>query len=409
MWNIYDNIYDLTDFIKIHPGGEDIIKKTKGLPDITLLFETYHSFANRNKMIEMLEKYRVNKIKNSIMYNYNTGDVIKTEHHEISNVDYDYLLKLNRYENGNYNKLVNIIKNDFPTKFHTKASHQFILYNMFIIFAYILFLYYSMFGNYNIIQTIIYSFIAGVLLSIIHHNIMHNASHYALTSDPNLNYMIVKFINNFSLWNNTKYYNEHICVNNIYNNKNDIYYKISYDEKIININSPIINLNIPNFLSNNKNTKKYIEYIQLFFNNVLLSIKLPKIKDYDCYDIIIMLISYLININGGIIASTIYNTTFNLIYFYNDITFVINKYDENWLIDNVFNHQKYLENKDNHTIIYNNINYKIEHYLFPNICSEYYPQLSFIIKKFCYENKIDYSVESIISIYNTDELLNKYV
>jgi cytochrome b involved in lipid metabolism len=95
MWIIYNNIYDLTNFIKIHPGGEEIIKRTKDLPDITLLFETYHPFANRSKMIEMLEKYRINKLQNSIMYSYNTNDTIKTEHHEVSNVDYDYLLKLN--------------------------------------------------------------------------------------------------------------------------------------------------------------------------------------------------------------------------------------------------------------------------------------------------------------------------
>jgi cytochrome b involved in lipid metabolism len=36
MWNLYGNVYDLTDFMDLHPGGRDIIHDTMNKPDITV-------------------------------------------------------------------------------------------------------------------------------------------------------------------------------------------------------------------------------------------------------------------------------------------------------------------------------------------------------------------------------------
>ena len=46
MWSINGNYYDLSNFIDKHPGGKDILLKTRGEEDITALFETYHAFSN---------------------------------------------------------------------------------------------------------------------------------------------------------------------------------------------------------------------------------------------------------------------------------------------------------------------------------------------------------------------------
>lgn len=51
-------LYDLTDFIKIHPGGSDWIKLTKGT-DITEAFETHHIYPE--KPVRLLEKYKIRK------------------------------------------------------------------------------------------------------------------------------------------------------------------------------------------------------------------------------------------------------------------------------------------------------------------------------------------------------------
>ena len=51
-WTIYGNKYDLTEFIDKHPGGKDILVKTKDMGDVTPLFETYHDFSNKSSIKE---------------------------------------------------------------------------------------------------------------------------------------------------------------------------------------------------------------------------------------------------------------------------------------------------------------------------------------------------------------------
>lgn len=60
LWRIHDCLYDLTDFIKNHPGGSDVIEETEGI-DITEAFEASHPI-NPKKMQAILNKYFVKKI-----------------------------------------------------------------------------------------------------------------------------------------------------------------------------------------------------------------------------------------------------------------------------------------------------------------------------------------------------------
>lgn len=59
LWRIYDNLYDLTDFIKKHPGGENWLVWTKGC-DITEAYECHHLTS---KPDAILPKYFVRKAK----------------------------------------------------------------------------------------------------------------------------------------------------------------------------------------------------------------------------------------------------------------------------------------------------------------------------------------------------------
>ncbi|XP_073821724.1 cytochrome b5-related protein-like isoform X2 [Musca autumnalis] len=57
LWRIYDNLYDFTDFIRIHPGGSFWLEQTKGT-DITESFESHHI---RGVPQAILQKYFVRK------------------------------------------------------------------------------------------------------------------------------------------------------------------------------------------------------------------------------------------------------------------------------------------------------------------------------------------------------------
>lgn len=56
LWRIHNTLYDLTEFIDKHPGGQDWLKWTKGI-DITEAVETHHVYPER--LIVHLNKYRV--------------------------------------------------------------------------------------------------------------------------------------------------------------------------------------------------------------------------------------------------------------------------------------------------------------------------------------------------------------
>uniref|UniRef100_A0A336MXL3 CSON002711 protein n=1 Tax=Culicoides sonorensis TaxID=179676 RepID=A0A336MXL3_CULSO len=60
LWRIYDNLYDFTNFIRHHPGGQDWLLWTQGL-DITEAFECHHITL---KPDALLPKYFVRKAKN---------------------------------------------------------------------------------------------------------------------------------------------------------------------------------------------------------------------------------------------------------------------------------------------------------------------------------------------------------
>ncbi|XP_054741864.1 cytochrome b5-related protein [Anastrepha obliqua] len=64
LWRIYDGIYDFTDFINKHPGGQFWLIESRGT-DITEAFEAHHIAAGPHKM---LDKYKVRDAKNPRIY-----------------------------------------------------------------------------------------------------------------------------------------------------------------------------------------------------------------------------------------------------------------------------------------------------------------------------------------------------
>lgn len=56
LWRIQNHLYDLSEFMFKHPGGEFWIKMSKG-HDITELFLSHH--LNSDRLEPLLKKYRV--------------------------------------------------------------------------------------------------------------------------------------------------------------------------------------------------------------------------------------------------------------------------------------------------------------------------------------------------------------
>ena len=55
-YKIHDKLYDLTDFVKIHPGGQDMFNNLKTNTNITPMLYSYHKNP-KNILTTILPKY----------------------------------------------------------------------------------------------------------------------------------------------------------------------------------------------------------------------------------------------------------------------------------------------------------------------------------------------------------------
>jgi cytochrome b involved in lipid metabolism len=126
MWNIYGKKYDLTTFIKYHPGGSEILEKTRNLADCTALFESYHAFSDIESIRKSLDKYEILETDSDIKNEYNT----------------DFTT---------YHKLIEKVKTAYPNREYIKASTSWYMWNISSILLYI--------NVINVINLIQYTFL----------------------------------------------------------------------------------------------------------------------------------------------------------------------------------------------------------------------------------------------------------
>jgi linoleoyl-CoA desaturase len=69
-YKIHTKLYDLTEFIKIHPGGQDIFNNFKPDTDITPMIYTYHK--NPKSILTILPKYEI-PMPDNIVIRYDTN------------------------------------------------------------------------------------------------------------------------------------------------------------------------------------------------------------------------------------------------------------------------------------------------------------------------------------------------
>ena len=70
-YKIHDKLYDLTDFVKIHPGGQDMFNNLKPDTNITPMIYSYHK--NPKNILAMLPKYEVALRIDDIIIQYDTN------------------------------------------------------------------------------------------------------------------------------------------------------------------------------------------------------------------------------------------------------------------------------------------------------------------------------------------------
>ena len=72
VWRLYGNEYDLSNFIDKHPGGREVLLRTNNEGDLTVMFETYHAFSNKDQLRKHLDLYKIGSYdsSNDIAYDF---------------------------------------------------------------------------------------------------------------------------------------------------------------------------------------------------------------------------------------------------------------------------------------------------------------------------------------------------
>jgi delta11-fatty-acid desaturase len=395
MWNIYGKCYDLSKFALYHPGGENIILKTKNESDITMLFETYHAFSNLEKIREMLDKY---EIKNN---NENANEIIQY-----------------KYDFTTYHLLIKEIKDIFPNRQSIKGTTFFYIINTFSFFIYLTSFYYAFINkNTFILSRCTFSLIAALFYISLGFNIMHNGSHFSISTNEKVNNFLNKIWCSWGLWNDNIWFFHHVynhhSFTGIENLDPDLYHLKPFGEKV-NIDKEkmlkkskflqwlIINqqTTIPYFLFifPGQYVGQSVSYFVSLIKHRIFRINIPKIQYYDLLDILLISLKLFCLWNGLYLPTILYLISLNFWYSINIVadhdtfeTAIENHYTGNdWAKIQICHSANFINDNYLWTYFFGSINYQIEHHLFPSMNSIHYLTIKPIVEQFCKKNNIPY-------------------
>ena len=500
LWKIHGKWYDLKDYMKRHPGGEDILKQTQGQGDVSALFETYHAFAEIETLHEMISKFEVEKQQilkdesdeDSEQENESTQEesvqeeddsqadddsdefrISDSEEKVISSLyfekQFDILAdshistpsvseleepeepippisatgKWGEFDFASYRQLAKQIKEYFPDRVSAKAPLEW--YFMVGYFA-ILFLYTftnAMFASDTHLKSLIIfplplswcsmeeqciilrngmTLLASISWISLGFNVMHDASHYAITPYPSVNQYTTKIWNALNLWNSKIWFYHHIFhhhsftglanrdpdISNYYpfaiKKQEDTYlesiWQWSYESQPQIV--PILLFAFPGI-----SLGQTISYIFAAFERKIWHISLPDLKQipeiYDPIDLLCVFATIasfeMAIIKGHFMNLFLFLAVNNILYALNVIfdhdtfeSIVMNDYGgKEWLKVQVQHSSNFLNKNIYWTRIFGSINYQIEHHLFPSMSSYHYPKIKPIVQRFCIQNNIPYT------------------
>ena len=280
---------------------------------------------------------------------------------------------------------------------------------MFVGYLYVSFIYRLAFCQYStFIKCIFAIFASGMEVSLLF-NILHDASHYAITENPRINNAISTVSQAWTVWNHSLWTLHHIILHHSFTGgAMDPDHSLYDYTNITNISkfSPKIQQYINTFIfaiAPGQHT------LQSFFYARRGYLEYPNNIYYTSYDASIILLKFMFLCSIGFLPALLYLANINVLYYVNVfpnhdlIQTHANNYDgPDWAKRQICNSCNFLNREKWWTMVFGGINYQIEHHLFPNMSNQHYPIIAPIVKKFCEENDIPYvHEETLIGAYHS--------
>jgi len=161
VWIIYGKRYNLRPFFDQHPGGTWVLRAAKG-SDCTGLFESYHTFMNRELLLEMVKRFEIDD-----------GD------------EDDVPQPVMVYSDPFYEDLKTMVRDHF--KGQPRGAHKMTTPHLFLSFSALITYWVMIYVNVVYLNTWLLILPIGFMSWYLTGNLMHDGSHNALVTTPWVN------------------------------------------------------------------------------------------------------------------------------------------------------------------------------------------------------------------------------
>tara|TARA_Y100000590_G_scaffold467588_1_gene646998 strand:- start:566 stop:1873 length:1308 start_codon:yes stop_codon:yes gene_type:complete len=400
-WYLYNQVYDLTNFMDNHPGGKTILELTKNEDDITATFESYHSLANINNIRKILDKYKISDDGKKQIYTFKNDEF------------YDICKKrVRQYFTKNI---------EYDTSVTHKIKATPIWYFKSIMIG---LLYFYCFVNAFIIENkydTIYTCLAAFFMVSNGFCTLHDASHFALFhQNTYLNELVGRIYNalvcwNHYLWTYRHSYRHHTYTGTLHLDLDQPLFEMNFINKIPTcLICPII-FAVTFIFPGSWFYFVLFSWSEYWYNKIMaISKEYYIVKDFDyiyqktgdlekgIVTCMFLCLFYKFNIMNIAIYIILSNSFYSLSVEINHETYetLSNECDKatDWGEIQVRNSANFQINKyyNIYHHLFGGINYQIEHHLFPSMCHIHYPHIAPIIQKTCKEFNIPYQNHSTI-------------
>lgn len=380
MIKIHGKYYDLEKLRLWHPGGNlKIFDTLSDKIDCTPIFEFSHSMKNLNYVKSLLHEYEI------------AGGTINENE--------------SKYNFERYHELTSNVRQLLGSSY--KADYFWYIKMFLLISTYIYSYYYGIL--YESKYEYLLSFIAGQFFIYIGFSMMHDASHYAVSSNNYTNEFLSMIWNEWGLWDTHIWYIHHVVNHHSFTGEfgkdPDIVHLAPFARKDLKDNRVI------KFLCRIQD--KIIIPVLLFFPGMfvgqmmgyffgifrqrLWKMNLSNYK-FTWHKLIAVVSFYNLIMCHSYLCVMIYLFSLNLFYSISIIpdhdmfesTVLNDKETEYWEERQIRKSCNFFETSSLFTELHGGINYQIIHHLFPTISHRYYKKIAPLVKEHCIKYNIPY-------------------